>query len=68
LCLMGGEGSESLKATHVIMGKKYLGCVSGTMNSGMMPMMMGGGDNSMMNNMMGQNNWGFGMGFGKWKS
>lgn len=63
--IMGGEGSESLKAMHILMGKRYLGCTSGMMG-GMMPMMMGGGmmgnwsnpNNSLMANMMNFSSWG----------
>ena len=56
--MMGGEGSDSLEARHIIMGQRYLGCLSGITKSGfgLMSMTMGswphlatkGGENSMM--------------------
>ncbi|MDP3882922.1 MAG: hypothetical protein Q8Q48_02615, partial [Candidatus Staskawiczbacteria bacterium] len=42
--MMGGEGSQSLKAAHIYMGKQYLGCTSGISGGGM----MGGGMMGMM--------------------
>ncbi len=51
--MMGGENSESLKAMHILMGKRYLGCVrEGGMMGAMGMMGMGGSGISMMGNMM----------------
>ena len=71
--MMGGEGSEALKAAHIVMGKNYLGCGGAGMGMSMMmgvgmPMDWSGssGFNSMMNNMMSNfGGWGgfFGIGW-----
>lgn len=56
--MMGGEGSESLRQMHIAIAKRiYCNDLSGTVNYGMMGMMMKGG----MMNMMGTN---FGYGTG----
>ncbi len=50
--MMGGEGSDSLSAMHINMGRRNLGCVDGASGMGM----MGGGmrqTSAMMGNMFG---------------
>lgn len=65
--MMGGEGSKQLESAHILMGKRYLDCVSGSTESafgtyGMMSGMMGAGP-WMMNGYGGSQDYGM-MGYG----
>lgn len=65
--MMGGEGSESLRAMHIGMGQRYLNCAQGQFGTGgMMNMMVSDGQReggSMMGNYYGRS----GMMGGSWR-
>lgn len=65
--MMGGEGSASLKAMRVLMGKKYLGCFEDGYRGGMMGWEGMTGMAPMMSGMMGWRGGSFpSETFGKW--
>ncbi len=45
--MMGGEGSDSLRAMHILLAKRYLGCATGGDYQGAFGMMMGDYDDMM---------------------
>ena len=45
--MMGGEGSDSLRAMHILLAKRYLGCASSDDYRGVAGMMMGDYDDMM---------------------
>lgn len=63
--MMGGEGSESLRNAHIMMAKRFLGCVDSFSWMGMMSPLMMMGDLTFDKNFYGgERGWGKMMGYG----